>query len=69
MVRYKSPHGDKTQNLYANGTFVGNIVSKNSFTFTDMNAGTVFLKAVYKYFLFQFGHNIIPGSTDDYYDN
>ena len=45
FVRYRSPSGDKTQDIYANGTFVGSIVFKATATFTDLNAGTVFLNA------------------------
>ncbi|MEJ7767125.1 MAG: glycosyl hydrolase [Chitinophagaceae bacterium] len=44
-IRYRSTFGDKTQDLYANGTFAGNIVFKGSGTFTDLNTGTVSLNA------------------------
>ncbi|MEO5996663.1 MAG: glycosyl hydrolase [Chitinophagaceae bacterium] len=44
-IRYRSTFGDKTQDLYANEAFAGNIVFKSSGTFTDLNAGTVSLNA------------------------
>ncbi|MEO6820373.1 MAG: glycosyl hydrolase [Ginsengibacter sp.] len=44
-VRYRSLYGDKTQDLYANGVFAGNIIFKSAGIFSDINAGTVSLKA------------------------
>jgi mannan endo-1,4-beta-mannosidase len=44
-IRYRSAYGNKTQDLYTNGTFAGNIIFTNTSTFTDLSAGTVSLNA------------------------
>lgn len=45
IIRYRSSFGNKTQDLYTNGTFAGSIIFTTSSTFTDVNAGTVSLNA------------------------
>ena len=45
IIRYRSQYGDKTQDLYANSIFTGNIVFPKTAIFTDLNAGTVALNA------------------------
>ena len=45
IIRYRSQYGDKTQDLYANSIFTGNIVFPKTASFTDLNAGTVSLNA------------------------
>ncbi|MEJ7737175.1 MAG: glycosyl hydrolase [Chitinophagaceae bacterium] len=44
-IRYRSPFGNKTQDLYTNGAFAGSIIFTNTSIFTDLNAGTVSLNA------------------------
>lgn len=45
IIRYRSQYGDKTQDLYANSIFAGNIIFTKSAGFIDLNAGTVSLNA------------------------
>jgi mannan endo-1,4-beta-mannosidase len=44
-VRYRSPFGDKTQDIYVNGVFFSNAVFTNTSSFVQIQTGTVVLNA------------------------
>ncbi len=53
VLRYSSPYGDKTQNLYVNGKGPTSVVFTKSTTFTDVNAGNYLLNAGENTFMVQ----------------